>query len=405
MNILESFKMSAAMLAANKLQTSLTMLGIIMGNASVISTIGLGQGSQKLANEQLKSLGPNILFVMPGNQKSRRTTLNVPQTLVLEDAQAIASQVSTVKAVAPEINQRQLISYRNQNTNATLVGTNSEYSSVRDFPVATGRFISQIDLKRNQRVAVIGSEIAQNLSLFRYPIGEKIRINNISFEIVGVMKPKGSFFGINQDESIIIPLTTMANQIVGQTSPHGVALSVIHIEAKSTDTVRAAKFQIENLLRLRHQITTEDDFGVRTSKQMMSIVKVITSGLTIMLVGIASISLIVGGIGVMNIMLVSVTERTPEIGLRKALGATQGDILIQFLIEAVIIAISGGVVGIILGVSILMLVGVMFPLSPVIASETIFLSLGISGGIGLGFGVIPAQRAAKLDPIVALRSS
>ncbi|MGP0127767.1 MAG: ABC transporter permease [cyanobacterium endosymbiont of Rhopalodia musculus] len=402
MNILESFKMSAAMLAANKLQTSLTMLGIIMGNASVIATIGLGQGSQKLANEQLKSLGPNILFVMPGNQKSRRTTLNVPQTLVWEDAQAIASQVSSIKAVAPEINQRQLISYRNQNTNVTLVGTNSEYSSVRDFPVATGRFINQIDLKRNQRVAVIGSEIAQNLSLF---LGEKIRINNISFEIVGVMEPKGSFFGINQDESIIIPLTTMANQIVGQTSPHGVALSLIHIEAKSTDTVRAAKFQIENLLRLRHQITTEDDFGVRTSKQMMSIVKVITSGLTIMLVGIASISLIVGGIGVMNIMLVSVTERTPEIGLRKALGATQGDILIQFLIEAVIIAISGGVVGIILGVSILVLIGIMFPLSPVIASETIFLSLGISGGIGLGFGVIPAQRAAKLDPIVALRSS
>lgn len=405
MNILESFKMSAAMLAANKLQTSLTMLGIIMGNASVIATIGLGQGSQKLANEQLKSLGPNILFVMPGNQKSRHTTFNVPKTLVWEDAQAIASQVSTIKAVAPEINQRQLISYRNRNTNVTLVGTNSEYSSVRDFPVAIGRFINQIDLKRNQRVAVIGSEIVENLSLLRYPIGEKIRINNISFEIIGVMEPKGSFFGINQDESLIIPLTTMANQIVGQTSPHGVALSVIHIEAKSTDTVRAAKFQIENLLRLRHKITTEDDFGVRTSKQMMSIVKVITSGLTIMLVGIGSISLIVGGIGVMNIMLVSVTERTPEIGLRKALGATQGDILIQFLIESVMIAISGGVIGIILGVSILVLVGLMFPLSPVIASETIFLSLGISGGIGLGFGVIPAQRAAQLDPIVALRSS
>ncbi|BBA80249.1 ABC transporter permease [cyanobacterium endosymbiont of Rhopalodia gibberula] len=404
MNFIESFKMSVAMLAANKLQTSLTMLGIIIGNTSVIATIGLGQGSQKLANEQLKSLGPNILFVMPGNQKSRRTTFNVPKTLVLEDAQAIASQVSTIKAVAPEISQRQLISYRNQNTNVTLVGTNPEYSSVRDFPVATGRFINQIDLKRNQRVAVIGSEIAQNLSLLRYPIGEKIRINNISFEIVGVMEPKGSFFGINQDESIIIPLTTMANQIVGQTSPYGVALSVIHIEAKSTDTVRAAKFQIENLLRLRHKITTEDDFGVRTSKQMMSIVEVITSGLMIMLVGIASISLIVGGIGVMNIMLVSVTERTPEIGLRKALGATHGDILIQFLIEAIIIAISGGVIGIMLGVSILMLVGVIFPLSPVIASETIFLSLGISGGIGLGFGVIPAQRAAKLDPIVALRS-
>ncbi len=403
MNFLESLKMASAMLAANKLRTSLTMLGIIIGNASVIATIGLGQGSQKLAEEQLESLGPNILFVMPGNQKGRRTTLNVPKTLVWEDAKAIASQVPTIEAVAPEINQRQLISYRNQNTNVTLIGTTPEYSYVRNFPVATGRFLNPIDLKRNQRVAVIGSEIANSLFLFSNPISQRIRINNISFEIVGVLEPKGSFFGTNQDESIIIPLTTMANQIVGETSPHGTALSIIHIEAKSTDTVRAAKFQIENLLRLRHQITTEDDFGVQTSKQMMSIVGTITSGLTILLVGIAGISLIVGGIGVMNIMLVSVTERTPEIGLRKALGATQRDILSQFLIEAIIIAISGGIIGIISGVSILMLVGAISPLSPTISSGTIFLSLSISGGVGLGFGVIPAQRAAKLDPIVALR--
>lgn len=405
MNLLESLKMATAMLAANRLRTSLTMLGIIIGNASVIATIGLGQGAQQLANEQLDALGPNLLFVMPGNQKGRRTSLNVPKTLIWEDAQAIASQVPSIKAVAPEINQRQLISYRHQNTNVTLIGTTPQYSSVRYFSVATGRFINQIDLKRNKRIAVLGSEVANSLFLSRNPIGEQIRIKNISFEIVGVMEPKGSFFGVNQDESILIPLTTMANQIVGRTSPYGMAVSVIHIEAKNTDSVRAAQFQIENLLRLRHQITTEDDFGVQTSKQMVNIVGTVTSGLTVMLVAIAGISLIVGGIGVMNIMLVSVTERTQEIGLRKALGATQGDILIQFLIEAIIIAVSGGIIGIVSGVSILTLVGIISPLSPVISSGTILLSLGISGGIGLGFGVIPAQRAAKLDPIVALRSA
>ncbi|ACK66005.1 protein of unknown function DUF214 [Rippkaea orientalis PCC 8801] len=405
MNFLESFKMATAMLAANKLRTSLTMLGIVIGNASVIATIGIGQGTQKLANQQLETLGPNILFVMPGNQQGRRTTLNLPKTLVLEDAKAIASQVPSIKQVAPEINQRQLISYGNQKTNATLSGTTPEFSSVRNFQIATGRFINEIDLKRNKRVAVIGSEVSNTLFKRRSAIGEQIRIKNIGFQVIGVLEPKGSFFGTNQDETVLIPLTTMAYQIVGRTSPYGVQLSVIHIEAKDTDSVRAAKFQIENLLRLRHNITNEDDFGVQTSKQMLSIVGNVTSALTLMLVAIAGISLIVGGIGVMNIMLVSVSERTQEIGLRKALGATQSDILIQFLIEAVIISLSGGIIGILSGVSIMALVGLITPLSPVVSSGAILLSLGISGGVGLGFGVLPARRAAKLDPIVALRST
>ncbi|HAC65760.1 MAG TPA: ABC transporter permease [Cyanothece sp. UBA12306] len=405
MNILESLKMATAMLASNKLRTSLTMLGIIIGNASVIATIGIGQGTKKLADDQLESLGPNILFVIPGNRKGRRTSLDVPKTLVWEDAKAIADQVPSIKQVAPEINQRQLVSYRNQNTNVTLNGTTPEYPSVRDFSIATGRFINEIDLKRNKRVAVVGAEVVNNLFNGNNPIGEKIRVKSIAFEVIGVMEPKGSFFGTNQDETIFIPLTTMTNQIVGRTSPYGVVLSIIHIEANNNESVGAAKFQIENLLRLRHNIINEDDFGVQTSKQMLSIVQTITSGLTVMLVAIAGISLIVGGIGVMNIMLVSVSERTQEIGLRKALGATKNDILGQFLIEAVIISLSGGIIGIISGVGIMALVGIISPLSPVVSSGTIFLSLGISGGVGLSFGVLPAQKAAKLDPIIALRSA
>ncbi|MEA5534967.1 ABC transporter permease [Crocosphaera sp. XPORK-15E] len=405
MNLLESFKMASSMLAANKLRTSLTMLGMIIGNASVIATIGIGQGAQNLATEQLNALGPTVIFIVPGTRKNRRATFNLPRTLVWEDAQVIASLVSSIKAVAPEINQRQLISYRSQNTNVLLIGTTPQYTSVRSFPVATGRFLNEIDVQRNKRVAVIGSAIADRLFVANSPIGERIRVKNITFEVIGVMEKKGSFFGTNLDETVLIPLTTMANQIVGRTSPYGVELTWINAEAKDVDSVREAKFQIENLLRLRHKITNEDDFGVETAKQMLDIVGNIATGLTAMLTVIAGISLVVGGIGVMNIMLVSVSERTSEIGLRKALGATQSDILGQFLIEAVIISISGGIIGIMTGVSLITLVGIVSPLSPGISSSAIIISLVVSGGIGLGFGVLPAQRAAKLDPIVALRSS
>lgn len=253
-------------------------------------------------------------------------------------------------------------------------------------------------------MAVIGSEIADRLFLASSPVGETIRVKNITFEIIGIMEPKGSFFGTNLDETVLIPLTTMTNQIVGKTSPYGVELTWINAEAKDAESVRAARFQIENLLRLRHKIVNEDDFGVETAKQMLEIVGNITMGLTVMLAVIAGISLVVGGIGVMNIMLVSVSERTGEIGLRKALGATQTDILVQFLIEAVIISVSGGMIGILSGVSLVTLVGIFSPLSPGVSATAIIISLGVSGGIGLGFGVLPARRAAKLDPIVALRS-
>ncbi|MDJ0729578.1 MAG: ABC transporter permease [Crocosphaera sp.] len=405
MNFLDSVKMATSMLAGNKLRTSLTMLGMIIGNASVVATIGIGQGAEKLATEQLNELGPKVLFVVPGTRKARRATLDLPRTLVWEDAQAIAEQVPTVTRVAPERNQRQLINYKSENTNALLIGTTPDYPQVRSFPVQKGRFINQIDLQRNKRVAVIGQDIVERFFKVTNPIGESIRIKNISFEIVGVMAPKGSLIGTNLDETILIPLSTMANQIVGKTSPYGLQVSWINVEAKDMDSVSAAQFQIENLLRLRHKITNEDDFGVETSKQMLDIVGSIANGLTVMLTFLAGISLIVGGIGVMNIMLVSVSERTSEIGLRKALGASQSDILGQFLIEAVIIAVSGGVVGILTGVSLVTVVGLVSPLSPTVSSVSIIISLAVSGGIGLGFGVIPAQKAAKLDPIVALRSS
>ncbi len=405
MDIVESIKMAATTLVANKLRSSLTMLGIIIGNASVISMVGIGQGAQKLAAEQFESLGPNLLFVAPGSQQARSTTLNMPKTLVLEDAKAIATQVPSIKEVAPLINSRLLVTYRNRNTNTTISGTTPAFLSVRSFNVAKGRFITNLDLDRNNPVVILGPELANRLFGNIDPIGQTVRIKNVSFQIIGVMEAKGSFLGDNQDENAYIPLTTMANRLVGRTSPYGLELSFISVSAKNQDSISAAQFQIENLLRLRHKITDEDDFTVRTQKDILQIVGTITGALTLLLAAIAGISLLVGGIGVMNIMLVSVTERTQEIGLRKAIGAQERDILIQFLIEAVILSAAGGIVGTLLGISVIQLVGFVSPLKAGISPMAIILAVSVSGGIGLFFGVVPARRAAKLDPIVALRSA
>lgn len=405
MNIFESLRMASSTLVSNKLRSSLTMLGIIIGNASVIATIGIGQGAQKLAEEQFEALGPNVMFVVPGSEESRRTQFDMPKTLVLEDAQAIASQVPTILEVAPQINQTAVITYRDRNVNESVIGTTPEFLSVRSFEIEKGRFLNQIDLKRNTRVVVLGAELAQKFFPNQNPIGKQLRIRNTNFETVGVLKAKGSFLGDNQDRKAFIPLTTMANRIVGQTSPYGLEVSWINVTAKDENSIRAAKFQIENLLRLRHKITDEDDFGVQTQKDILTVVGTVTTGLTIMLAAIAGISLVVGGIGVMNIMLVSVTERTQEIGLRKAVGAKNEDILTQFLIESTIVSAAGGMVGILIGVGGVMLIGAFSPLTASVSPVAIMISLGVSGGIGLFFGVFPAQRAAKLDPIVALRSA
>jgi putative ABC transport system permease protein len=405
MDIIESIKMAATTLVANKLRSSLTMLGIIIGNASVISMVGIGQGAQKLAAEQFESLGPNLLFIAPGSQQARTTTVNLPKTLVLEDAKAIATQVPSVKEVAPLINSRLLVTYRNRNTNTTISGTTPEFLSVRSFNVAKGRFVTILDLDRNNPVVILGPELANRLFGNIDPIGQTVRIKNVSFQVIGVMEAKGSSLGDNQDANAYIPLTTMANRLVGRTSPYGLELTFISVSAKNQDSISAAQFQIENLLRLRHKITDEDDFTVRTQKDILKLVGTITGALTLLLAAIAGISLFVGGIGVMNIMLVSVTERTQEIGLRKALGAQERDILIQFLIEAVILSAAGGIVGTLLGISVIQLVSVVSPLKAGISPVAIILAVSVSGGIGLFFGVVPARRAAKLDPIVALRSA
>lgn len=329
MDIFESIKMATTTLLANKMRSSLTMLGIIIGNASVIAMIGIGEGAQEFVNEQINSLGPNVLFILPGSPEAQTQPVYPPQTLVLADAEAIANQVPTVEKVAPSLNDSQLMSYRNKNSSATLVGTTPEYLSVRSFDVAKGRFLTDLDLQRQQNVVALGSELATQLFDNKNPIGQRVRVKNISLQVIGVMQPKGSSFGSNQDTNAFIPVTTMANRIVGKSSPYGTQVTFISVSVKNQDSMQAAQFQIENLLRLRHKITDEDDFTVRNQQDLMNTLGGITTALTLMLAATAAISLIVGGIGIMNIMLVSVTERTKEIGLRKAIGASQQDILIQ----------------------------------------------------------------------------
>jgi putative ABC transport system permease protein len=381
------------------------MLGIIIGNASVIAMIGIGEGAQKYVAKELESLGPNVLFVLPGNRETQRVSLDLPKTLVLEDAKAIATQVPSIQSVAAESNSRQLVTYRNKNTNVNIIGTTPEFLPVRQFDVGRGRFLTELDIKRSNQVAVLGADLAARLFGNVDPVGQPLRIKNVTFQVIGVMESKGSNLGVDYDDAVLIPVTTQANRIAGRTSPYGVELTYLVAAAKDADSVQAAEFQITNLLRLRHKLTGEDDFTIRSQKDALETVGKITGALTVMLTAIAGISLFVGGIGVMNIMLVSVTERTQEIGLRKAIGAREQDILIQFMIEAVILSAAGGVLGTLVGVGGSLLVGALTPLQAGVSPSAIVLAVGVSGGIGLFFGVVPARRAAKLDPIVALRSA
>ncbi|MDJ1179895.1 ABC transporter permease [Roseofilum sp. BLCC_M91] len=405
MDILESITIAGKTLLGNKVRSSLTMLGIIIGNSSVIAMIGIGEGAQNFVRAEVDSLGPNVLFVLPGSPEAQRRPVFSPQTLVLEDAEAIAEQVPDVEAVAPMLTASEMIQYRGQNVSSSITGSTPELLPVRSLDVAKGRFITELDLKRRETVVALGSELAERLFGDLNPVGETVRLKSVSFRVVGVMQAKGSSFGDNMDMSAYIPLTTMTNRITGNTSPYGTQVTFISISIQSEDRMDAAKFQIENLLRFRHKITDEDDFTVRSQKELMSILGSITGALTVMLAAIAGISLLVGGIGIMNIMLVSVTERTQEIGLRKAIGASEQDILVQFMIEAVILSIMGGLIGTGVGIGGIWIISIFTPLEAQISLMAISTAVGVSGSIGLFFGVFPAQQAAKLDPIVALRSA
>ena len=400
----ETVRMALTTLRGNRLRSLLTMLGIVIGNASVITLVGVGRGAQGLAEEQLSNLGANVLFVVPGNNDTRRRGVAFPKTLVLEDSDAIAEQVPSVKRVAPQISSSQVVQAGARSSSSSISGITPEFLPVRSFEIAQGRFISQNDLDAGRSVVVIGPDLRTKLFPNGNPIGERLRIRDQAFEVVGVMAPKGAVFGSNQDENAYIPLSTMVTRLTGRDPTYGISLSFISVEARDSASTGAAKFQITNLLRQRHNILRDDDFAVRSQKDALSIVGTITGGLTLMLAAIGGISLLVGGIGIMNIMLVSVSERTQEIGLRKALGARSGDVLQQFLVESLVLSSLGGAIGTATGLGTVAVIAALTPLPATIGATTVLVTVGLSGSIGLFFGVVPARRAAHLDPIVALRS-
>ncbi len=396
---LETITMAVATLTAHKLRSLLTVLGIVIGNASVVAIIGLGQGAQSFTQGKVESLGANLLYVFIGGQEGEGESGDSPQ-LLLSDAEAIAAQAPAVKIVSPMISTSSTLTAQSRTAKATVQGVTPEFLQARNMQVATGRFWSTAEQRQDTAVVVLGVDLAQKLFDRASPLGQDIQIDDRSFQVIGVLQRKGAFLGVNPDANAHIPITTLASQLVGRSVPSGIAIDEIEVSAQDQASIRAAAFQLTNILTRLHG---KKDFSVVANKSVQDLLGQITGVLSVLLAAIAAVSLLVGGIGIMNIMLVSVTERTQEIGLRKAIGAPESAILQQFLIEAVILSVAGGIIGIGVGVGSALLVGVFTPLKPTVPLSAIGLATGVSGGIGLIFGVVPARQAAKLDPIVALR--
>jgi putative ABC transport system permease protein len=401
MNIRENLNMAVKTITANKLRSLLTVLGIVIGNASVVAMIGIGQGAQKFTEDKIETLGSNLLYVFVGYQDVEGGNREAAE-LLLSDAEAIAAQAPAVKAVSPAIAGNFQLTYQSRTTKAMVRGVMPSFIVVRNLKLEKGQFFGQEAQTRRTATVVLGPELAKRLFETQNPIGQEVQIAAQSFQVIGVTQAKGAFLGANPDAEAFIPITVMADQLAGKRSPRGIPIDEMEVSARDKASIRAAAFQVTNILTRLHG---KKDFTVIANKSLQDTLGQITGALSLMLAAIAGISLLVGGIGIMNIMLVSVSERTQEIGLRKAIGAPEQAILMQFLIEAILLSIAGGLIGIGGGVGITLLIGVLTPLQPVVPASAIILATSVSGGIGLIFGVVPARRAAKLDPIVALRSS
>lgn len=397
----ESFLMAWASLIANKMRSILTMLGIIIGVAAVIALVSIGNGVKQDIQNSISSLGSNLLMVMPGAPRTPgvRPSAGSMKSLKVSDYEAI-SKLDGVKAASPMTNGSYVVIYQNKNWTTSVSGVSYNYLDVNNWSMKSGRFLSEKNVQNRERVAVVGKTVVKNLFGDEDPVGAEIRVKNIPFRIIGVLNSKGSgTMGNDQDDMVIIPYTTAMERVEGVDY-----LRMIYVVGKDENGIDRLQSDIENLLRVRHGIkdTNLDDFNIQNMNSIMETMEETTGTLTLFLGAVAAISLVVGGIGIMNIMLVSVTERTREIGVRKALGATYSVIVTQFLIEAVVISLMGGIIGIILGIGSSKLIGLASGMSTVISIPTIVMSFAFSMAIGLIFGIYPARKAAKLNPIDAL---
>lgn len=391
-------------LTLNKLRTALATLGIVIGIGSVIALVSLGQGSQQQVQNNIQSLGSNLLTVIPGAQNTGGLNqgFGTSQTLTYDDAKAIqtSAQITDIASVSPEVSRRGQISSGTSNTNTQVIGVTDVYASVHNVIVQEGSFISSNDNIATSKVAVIGPTVASDLFGTADPVGQTIRINKLAFRVIGITQSKGGSGFANQDDIVFIPLSTAQKQVFGIDYVTSIALS-----AKSPDVMTNAENQVGYLLISRHKLTdpSKADFSIASQSDILGAVSSVTGTFTALLSGIAAISLLVGGIGIMNIMLVTVTERTREIGLRKSLGAKKKTIVSQFLVEAVFLTIAGGFFGMILGIGLSFIISSLIKLPFVLSPSSVILSIGVSAGIGILFGWYPAKKASDLSPIEALR--
>ncbi len=405
MDYLELFIESISMLALNKMRTALAALGIIIGVGAVIALMSLGQASQKAVQTQIQSLGSNLLTVTPAAARSGnvRSAAGSSETLTYDDAKAILnfSQVTAVKNVAPQYNSRSQVTNGKNNTNTQIVGVTSSYAQVRQVTLSIGNFITDRDVESINKVAVLGPQVATDLfGESVNPVGQSIRINSQSLRIIGVTNAKGGTGFQNQDDMIYVPLTTAQKLLFGVSN-----ISSISVQAKSEEVMVQAQDQVGYLLLARHKLSdpAQADFSIISQNDILSTASQVTGTFTSLLAGIAAISLLVGGIGIMNIMLVTVTERTREIGLRKALGAKRKVIIAQFLIESFMLTLTGGLIGVLLGVGASYALSLILSTAFVVDPSSILLAVGVSALIGIIFGWYPSQKAASLQPIEALR--
>ena len=403
---LQSLLIAVRALRVNKMRALLTMLGIIIGIAAVIAMVAIGAGASKMISDQISSIGSNLLLVIPGSTTSggMRSGGGSSQTLTYDDAKAIKAECPSVANVAPTVRGSGPVVYGNQNWSTVINGVTPEMLAVRDWPLDSGRNISQSDVDGATKNCLIGQTVADNLFGSTDPVGRIIRVKKIPFTVIGLLARKGqSPQGQDQDDVIYVPLSTAQRKLLGSQHPNTVG--AIMIQAKGADVLKKAQEEVTALLNQRHRIgpSREVDYTVRNLSELLAVSEQSSQVMSMLLGSVASISLVVGGIGIMNIMLVSVTERTREIGIRIAIGAKRRDILLQFLTEAVLLTTCGGIVGMLLGVAGARLVAALVGWPTLVSLNTIVIAFAFSAGVGVFFGFYPARKAASLNPIEALR--